>query len=189
MSGNVVSNDWFYTYEDYCKIDDDKRYEVINGVIYLMTAPNMIHQRISSNLHGIFWRYLRGKKCEVFHAPFDVLLPKKDEPSQKSSNIVQPDISIVCDREKLKKRGCFGSPDLIVEILSPSTSKRDMKEKFSLYQEHGVKEYWVVDPFNQIISRFGYEERSKEYQKPEYFVRDETITPLIFPDLQIKLEE
>jgi Uma2 family endonuclease len=190
MNGNVVKNDLFYTYEDYCKIDDDKRYEIINGVIYLMSPePNWEHQTISGNLYGVFWGYLRGKDCQVFHPPFDVILPKKGETRKKASSIIQPDIFVVCDKNKLNKRGCFGSPDLIIEILSPSTAKKDYKEKFNLYQEHLVREYWIVDPLNQIISRFDYDETLKEYKKPEYFLKDDTITPIIFPDLQIKLDE
>ncbi|MDR1702782.1 MAG: Uma2 family endonuclease, partial [Sporomusaceae bacterium] len=189
MGGSAIKKDYFYTYEDYCKLDDDKRYEVINGVIYLLASgANWEHQTISSNLHREFSVYLKGKKCQVFHPPFDVILPKKDETTKKASSIIQPDIFVVCDKNKLNKRGCFGSPDLIIEILSPATSKKDIKEKFNLYQEHGVPEYWIVDPLNQVIDRFLYDETLKEYKKPEYFLRDDTISPIIFPDLKIKLD-
>jgi Uma2 family endonuclease len=189
MSSNAVKYDKFYTYADYCKIDDDKRYEIINGVIYLMTAPNRVHQKISVNLVRKIGNYLEGKPCEVYNAPFDVILPKKGESNENSSTTVQPDILVVCDKNKLNRRGCSGAPDFIIEILSPSTGARDMKEKFNLYQENGVREYWIVDPVHQIIDRFHYDETLKEYKKPEYFSREDTISPIIFPELQIKLDE
>lgn len=182
--------DKVYTYEDYCKIDDDRRYEVINGVIYLMSpGANMEHQEILSNLHREFSVYLKGKKCKVFPAPFDVRLPKEGETKQTASNVVQPDIFVVCDKNKLDRRGCFGAPDLAIEILSPSTGKRDRNEKFNLYQEHGVREYWIVDATNQVIDRFSLDKDTGKYKPAEYFDRNDTITPMIFPDFTIKLEE
>jgi Uma2 family endonuclease len=178
-----------YTYEDYCKFNDDKRREVINGVIYLMTAPLREHQKILSNLFLEFGNYLRGKKCEVFPAAFDVRLPKEGETKETASTIVQPDIVVICDRKKLDRRGCFGAPDLVIEILSPSTGKRDMTEKFNLYQEHGVLEYWIIDPYTQRIDRFPLNKDTGKYASPEYFFRDDTISPIIFPDLTISLAE
>jgi Uma2 family endonuclease len=179
-----------YNYADYYKINDDKRREVINGVIYLMSpSANRKHQRISGNFYGMFWNYLRGKKCEVFHAPFDVLLPKEGETQETASNVIQPDILVVCDKNKLDSKNCKGAPDLIIEILSPSSGKHDTITKFKLYEHHAVKEYWVVDPVHQIVNRFHYDENSKEYKKPDSFSRDDIITPTIFPDLQINLQE
>ena len=179
-----------YTYADYCKLNDDKRREIINGVIYLMSpAPTSEHQEISVNLSGMFWNYLRGKKCKVYDAPFDVRLPKEGETKETVSTVVQPDIAIVCDKGKIDKRGCFGSPDLIIEILSPYTSKRDKTEKYSLYQEHGVLEYWIADPSNQTIERFYLDKSTRKYKGAEYFDRNDSITPVIFPDFTIKLEE
>lgn len=187
---DITQENSFYTYEDYCKFNDNKRREIINGIIYLMSpGANREHQKISGNLFGLFWDYLRGKKCEVYAAPFDVRLPKEGETKSTVSNVVQPDIFVVCDKNKLDRRGCFGNPDLIIEILSPSTSKRDMTEKFNLYQEHGVLEYWIVDPSNQMIDRFSLNKDTGKYTPPEYFHRDDTITPVIFPDFTIKLEE
>jgi len=187
---DLAPNGGDYTYADYCKLNDDKRREIINGVIYLMSpGANMEHQIISVNLSREFSVYLKGKKCQVFTAPFDVRLPQEGETGATASNVIQPDILVVCDKSKLDKRGCFGSPDLIIEILSPATAKRDMIEKFNLYQEHGVLEYWIVDPVHQIIVRFSYDENLKEYKRPEYFSRDDIITPIIFPDLQINLTE
>jgi Uma2 family endonuclease len=152
-------------------------------------APNREHQEISGNLIFKFKGYLQGKKCKVYAAPFDVRLPKEGETKETASNVVQPDIVVVCDKNKLDKRGCVGSPDLVIEILSLSTSKRDMKEKFNLYQEHGVLEYWIVDPASQTIDRFSLDKDTDKYKQVEYFSRDDTITPTIFPELQINLTE
>lgn len=182
--------DKIYTYDDYCKIDDDGRYEVINGVIYLMSpGVNKEHQDISVNLIIEIGSYLKGKKCSVYHQPFDVRLPREGETKKTVSNVVQPDIFVVCDKSKLDKRGCFGSPDLIIEILSPSTSKRDIIEKFNLYQEHKVLEYWIIDPLNQIIDRFSLNKDTGKYKQAEKFFRDDTISPTIFPDFILRLEE
>ena len=179
-----------YTYEDYRKINDDKRREIINGVIYLMSpGANRKHEDISGSLFYLFYDYLKGKKCKVYDAPFDVRLPKKGETKATVSTVVQPDIFIVCDKSKLDNKGCFGSPDLIIEILSPATGKRDKTEKFNLYQEHGVLEYWLADPANQTIDRFALDQETGKYKQPEYFGRDDLITPVIFPDFTIKLEE
>jgi Uma2 family endonuclease len=179
----------FYTYKDYCQFKDDKRREIINGVIYLMTAPLREHQEILSNLFGEFYNYLKGKRCKVYPAVFDVRLPKEGETKDTVSTVVQPDIVVVCDKAKLDRKGCFGSPDLVIEILSPSTSKRDRTEKFELYQEHLIKEYWVVDPSNQFIARFFLDEDTNRYKEAEYFFRDDTLTPVIFPDFTIDLSE
>ncbi|MDR1702198.1 MAG: Uma2 family endonuclease [Sporomusaceae bacterium] len=189
MNSNAVRDDLFYTYEDYAKLDADQRYEVINGAIYLMTSPNRKHQRISGNLFRKIGNYLEGKKCEVYNAPFDVILPKKGETKKTASTIIQPDIFVVCDENKLDDNSCVGAPDLIIEILSPSSVKLDKIIKRSLYELHGVKEYWLVDPVHQIIDRFYYDEVLKEYKKPESFSRDDVITPMIFPDLPINLAE
>jgi Uma2 family endonuclease len=171
-------------------LNDDKRREVINGVIYLMSpAPNRNHQEISGGLFNMFYNYLKGKQCKVYDAPFDVRLPKEGETKDTASNVVQPDILVVCDKNKLDRRGCFGSPDLIIEILSPYTGKRDMTDKYNLYQEHGVLEYWIVDPTHQLIDRFSLDKDTGKYKQGERFYRDETITPVIFPDFTITLDE
>ena len=190
MTTNTIRNDRKYTFEDYLTWNDGKRWELIDGVAYLMPPmPSLEHQKISGGLFSVFFNYLKGKKCQVFHPPFDVRLPKPDESSKKTSSTVQPDITIVCDINKLDSRGCKGSPDLIVEILSPSSSKHDTIIKYKLYEQNAVKEYWIVDPVHQIIDRFSYDENLKEYKKAEYFSRDDIITPIIFPDLTFNLAE
>jgi Uma2 family endonuclease len=133
-----------YTYDDYASWDDGERYEVIEGRVYAMTMPTVKHQSVSGRLYTQLGTFLEGKKCEVFHPPFDVILDNK--------NVFQPDILIVCDKSKLDpKKGCIGAPDMVVEILSPSSVGRDMLLKLKKYLQAGVREYWIIDPENEIV--------------------------------------
>ena len=185
-----ISQDKRYTYADYYKINDGKRREVINGVIYMMSpGSNSAHQEISISLSSMFWHYLRGKSCKVYEAPYDVRLPKEGETKATVSTVVQPDIVVICDKNKIDRRGCFGSPDLIIEILSPSTAGIDKIKKLNLYQEHGVIEYWIVDAAHQTIDKFTLDKDTGKYNRAETFSREDAISPAIFPDLAIKLEE
>ena len=139
-----------YTYADYCTWDDDRRRELIDGVIYAMSpAPSRTHQRILFELSRQFGNFLKGKPCEAFHAPFDVRLNGLGDDDDA---IVQPDLVVVCDQSKLDEKGCNGAPDMVVEILSPSTASRDKVLKFNAYQRAGVREYWIVDPESKTLS-------------------------------------
>jgi Uma2 family endonuclease len=138
-----------YTYADYLEWDEDFRAEIINGAVYAMSPPLTVHQRIVLNLARKIGNYLEGKTCEVFVAPFGVrLFPEAD---RSDDTVVEPDLAVVCDPSKIDERGCNGAPDLIIEILSPSTSNRDKMLKFNLYLEAGVREYWVVDPNAKVV--------------------------------------
>ncbi|QQK81994.1 Uma2 family endonuclease [Salicibibacter cibi] len=140
-----------YTYRDYLQWDDGERWELIHGVPYNMSpAPSRIHQKVLGEIFGEFRDYLKDKSCEVYLAPFDVRLPSQDQ-ADDTDNVVQPDISIICDPDKLDHKGCNGNPDLIVEVLSPSTAKHDRLRKFTLYEENGVQEYWIVDISNETV--------------------------------------
>ena len=137
-----------YTYEDYAGWDDGKRYELIDGVAYLMSpAPTSDHQDISRGIFGQLYTFLRGKPCKVYSAPFDVRLSFDGD----DKTVVQPDISVVCDRSKIVKAGCNGAPDLVIEILSPSSGNRDRLLKFNKYLQAGVREYWIVDPESRVV--------------------------------------
>ena len=150
-----------YTYADYLSWLDDKARELINGFIKTMSpAPRIGHAKVVKNIYRHFDSILTKNKgrCEVFFAPFDVRFPKNGETAHdKIDTVVQPDICVICDLSKLDDRGCCGAPEMIVEVLSPSTAKKDMTEKFNLYEEHGVKEYWIVSrsTINQYISFAG----------------------------------
>jgi Uma2 family endonuclease len=145
-----------FTYKEYCSWPDDERWELIDGLAYDMSpAPSSRHQKISFKLSTQIGVFLQNISCDAFSAPFDVMLPMFPIKSEDEiDTVVQPDTSVICDPSKIIEKGCLGAPDLIVEILSPSTSKKDLNEKFQLYEKHGVKEYWVVDPGNKYISVF-----------------------------------
>ncbi len=146
-----------YTYADYLTWRFDERVELIRGWISRMSpAPLVSHQRILMRLSLPIGNYLINKKCELFVAPFDVRLTNKRKSAINKSitSVVQPDLSIICDLDKLDTKGCVGAPDWIIEILSPGNTKKEIKEKFSLYEENGVKEYWVVYPEYLMVQVF-----------------------------------
>ena len=141
-----------YTYEDYYSWDDGKRWELIEGVPYEMFAmapgPSGSHQGISVSLTRQLSTFLLGKPCKVFHAPYDVRLNADTD----DDTVVQPDLVVICDQSKRDERGCKGAPDMVVEILSKSTAQYDRVTKFNLYQNAGVREYWIVDPESRTIA-------------------------------------
>ena len=178
-----------YTYKDYLTWKFDTIVELIRGKIFRMSpAPNMAHQWVSGSLYYHIYGYLKGKECKVFSAPFDVRLPNPDDDTLDT--VVQPDIVVVCDPSKLDYRGCKGTPDWVVEILSKSTSQTDLIDKFELYQSVGVKEYWIVHPIEETVLPYLLDE-SGEYQllRKTPFTRNETLQVSIFPDLEIELDE
>ncbi|GHV75366.1 hypothetical protein AGMMS49942_01870 [Spirochaetia bacterium] len=138
-----------YTYADVLAWDEDFRAEIVNGEVYAMSPPITIHQRIVRKLTIKIGNYLEGKTCEVFPSPFGVrLFPEED---RSDNTVLEPDVVVICDPSKIDERGCNGAPDLIIEILSPSTSSRDRVLKFNLYLDAGVREYWIVDPETQSV--------------------------------------
>jgi Uma2 family endonuclease len=142
-----------YSYADYLTWQFEEVVELIKGKIFkkAAAAPKRIHQRVSVKLVSRLYHFLEGQKCQVYDAPFDVRFPKGSKEDHKIHDVVQPDICVICDPEKLDDRGCIGAPDLIVEILSPGNSKTELKHKFDLYESHGVREYWVIHPENQDL--------------------------------------
>lgn len=146
-------------YAEYLSLHDDERWEIIDGVAFNMTpAPTTLHQRVVRRLSGEFYRNLEGKSCEYFIAPFDVRLVADGKSDEEIKNVVQPDLIVICDPSKIDERGCKGSPDLIVEVLSPSTAKKDRTEKLRLYRKAEVKEYWIIDPFNETVEVYAFHE-------------------------------
>ena len=146
-----------YSYADYLSWTDDTMREIINGIVYSFSAPFRDHASATGTFFGRAWSYINRKKgkCKIYTAPFDVRLPTNGETDDdKIYNVVQPDICVVCDPSKLDKRGCIGAPDLIVEVFSPSTGKRDMNQKLSLYEKAGVCEYWIVFPNDKAVTVF-----------------------------------
>lgn len=155
-----------YTYADYLTWLDNKTRELLDGFVRLMSpAPTLTHAQISGNIFFFMKEHIRNNngKCQAFSAPFDVRLPKKPDEiaDDKIYTVVQPDVCIVCDETKLDRRGCLGAPDLIVEIISPSSLKYDLNDKFNLYEAAGVKEYWVVSPEAKSVNVFMLQDNGK----------------------------
>ena len=141
-----------YTYADYYKWKFDERVELIKGYIFKMSpGPNRLHQEISGGISFQLQKFLERSPCKVYTAPFDVRFPRKSKADKDIITVLQPDICVVRDRSKLDDRGCIGAPDIVVEVLSPSNNKKELKNKYEIYEEAGVKEYWVVWPYEQTM--------------------------------------
>jgi Uma2 family endonuclease len=177
-----------YSYADYLTWDEGARFELIDGEIFNMSpAPSRRHQQVLRELSTAFSVFLREKECEVFFAPFDVRLLVENKQDDDINNVVQPDLSIVCDKDKLDDKGCNGAPDMIIEILSPSSVKLDRWRKFQLYEKAGVKEYWLVDPINESVEI--YLLISGQYKFQGVFTKDDTISVNILTGLKLDLNQ
>lgn len=177
-----------YTYENLLELDDGKRYELIDGIIYEMSSPTTLHQEIVGEIYAQLHNYLKGKKCKAFVAPLDVCLSGVKNP-KKEYNVVQPDILVVCDENKLTKdMGIQGAPDLAIEVLSPTSRKHDTFIKFNLYQYHGVKEYWIVDVEIGVIYQYILNEKNI-YTLPKTYEITEDIKVNILKNCIISLKE
>ncbi len=177
-----------YTYADYFKWTFEERVELIKGKIFKMSpAPNSLHQRLSMNISGPMWSYLKGKPCQVYSAPFDVRLPRRSKDDQDIITVLQPDICVICDLSKVDKRGCIGAPDIVVEILSPGNNTKELKNKYEAYEEAGVKEYWVVSPQDKTF--LVYTLIDKHYTPSRLMVAGDVITSPALPGFSLDLTE
>jgi Uma2 family endonuclease len=174
-----------WTYKDYreWELDPGERFELIDGVAYAMSAPNTEHQHISMVLSAKLFNFFEGKTCQPFAAPFDVRLFYEEDDSDDT--VVQPDLVVVCDPEKLGKEGCQGAPDLVIEILSPSNSAIEMHRKLNLYLDAGVREYWVIDPEEKLVEIYSLNDDRYE---PRILKIDDTLQSTIFPDFAISMK-
>jgi len=153
---SLAEKDDWYSYHDYLSWPEGERVELIDGTPYAMSpAPRRDHQRIVSILNGQLYQALRETPCEVYPAPFDVKL-SPDEDDHRPT-VVQPDLTIVCDPDKLTEQGVTGAPDLVIEIVSPDSGFHDRGRKFDLYRDSGVQEYWIVDPDERVIEVYQHE--------------------------------
>jgi Uma2 family endonuclease len=177
-----------YSYGDYKSWPNDERWELIDGAAWCMSpAPGRRHQEIAGDLYHFIRTYLEGKTCRVFIAPFDVLLPDRpDQPDDEVASVVQPDVLVYCDRSKLTIKGATGAPDLAVEIITPWTHKKDLNEKLFLYERHGVREFWIVDPGNRSILFFSLN-ANRCFGDPAVLVAPGRLESTILPGLVIDL--
>lgn len=177
-----------YSYADYLNWSDDERWEIISGYPYNMSpAPSRRHQKVLGILFRRLGDFLDNKPCDVYVAPFDVRLSEDYSDEHLVDNVVQPDLSVFCDKSKLDDKGAIGAPDLVVEILSPSTASKDMKTKLLLYQKFGVKEYWLVDPEKKTVERFNLDRQGK--YNPGMMFQENNAESELFADFQISLDE
>jgi Uma2 family endonuclease len=179
-----------YSYADYLTWKFTDRVELIRGWIKKMSpAPSSYHQVVSGNLSFHIQKYLYKKECKVFVAPFDVRLinTKKSSDDNIVYTVVQPDICIICDKDKIDKRGCVGAPDLVIEIVSKGNTKYEMETKFELYEEAGVLEYWIVGLGDETTTVFDLKENKFQFRK--IYSNDDKVPMGIFTDFSLDMTE
>ncbi len=179
-----------YTYADYLKWDLPDMVELIRGKVYRMSpAPTTRHQSIVLNLASEIHTFLKRQPCKVFVAPFDVRLSRKEKADKEIVTVVQPDLCVICDPSKIDERGCMGAPDWIIEILSKHTFSKDLREKFEVYEEAGVKEYWVVHPTEETVLVYTLNAHGKYEGLLKPYIRTDKVQPNTLPGLTIDLTE
>ncbi|MFM8340839.1 MAG: Uma2 family endonuclease [Methylomonas sp.] len=184
----AFKNTQHYNYGDYLTWSDDVQYELIDGEAFMMSrAPDLAHQEVAGEIYFQVRQALQGKPCRAFMAPVDVRLPKQNEADEQIDSVVQPDLFVVCNSNKLDKRGVRGAPDWIVKVLSPSTASRDQITKRNLYERHGEGEYWLVHPVDRVLTIYRLE--NGEYGKPVLSSLEGQTTVGILPEIVISWDE
>lgn len=177
-----------YTYADYLTWQLDEMVELIKGKVFKQAAaPRVNHQRISMKISSGLFSFLKNKKCEVFSAPFDVRLPVMSKKNEDITTVVQPDICVICDPKKLDDLGCLGAPDLIIEILSPGNNKKEIQNKFEVYEESGVKEYWLIHPNECTL--IIYTLIKGKYQGSRLFTFGDKVTSQVLSGFELDLDD
>ena len=185
MSKPALRDREHHTYGEYLHWPDDVRYELIDGVAYLMApAPTLDHQDVAGEIYRQLANALEGKPCRAFIAPIDVRFPKVGEADEQVDTVLQPDVLVVCDSSKLDRRGVRGAPDLVVEVLSPGTSSHDHVRKRRVYERAGVAEYWLVHPLDRMVTV--YRLLGGEYGKPDGFDLSGETPVGVLPDVVIQ---
>lgn len=177
-----------YTYADYLRWRFEERLELLRGKVFQMSGPNTRHQVISGRLFVSLYTYLEKQTCQVFSAPFDVRLPiKGGRRDNEITTVVQPDICVVCDGSKLDDRGVCGAPDLVIEILSPGNSKKEVRLKYELYEEAGVREYWIVNSAEENIVVYALNPAGK-FEGLKMYAGGDTIRSLAVSGFEVKVD-
>lgn len=179
-----------YTYADYISYSENERIEIIDGKIYAMSpAPSRIHQKLIVELSTILNNYIKSNKgpCEVYVSPFDVFLTDNED-IQNCKNIVQPDISVICDKNKLNDKGCIGAPDMIIEVVSPYNPSNDYVRKLSVYEQFKVREYWIINPMEQTIVIYKLDD-TMQYTAPKFYTFKDKIKVGIYDNLEINFND
>lgn len=177
-----------YSYADYLTWELDEMVELIKGKVFKKAAaPRRIHQYATTILLSSFYQKLTEGPCQVYPAPFDVRLPKQSSSDNKIFTVVQPDICVVCDPDKLDEKGCIGAPDLVVEILSPGNKQHELKRKYEVYEEAGIKEYWLLDPESQTLLIYTLE--NNFYRASRLMTSGDTATSHVLSGFELDLEK
>jgi Uma2 family endonuclease len=177
-----------YTYADYLRWNFEERLELLRGKIFQMSGPGTLHQQVSMKLVNRLYNHLQGNRCQVFSAPFDVRLPVKNRRRDNEiTTVVQPDICVIGDESKLDERGCCGAPDLVVEILSPGNSKKEVRLKYELYEESGIREYWIINPTeeNIVVLMFN---PSARFEGLRMYAGGDTITSIAVTGFELNVD-
>ena len=186
MGEPALNLDERFTYKEFKTWPEEERWELIHGAPFRMQSPRTVHQRAVGRLFAQLFRWFEGKTCEPFVAPFDVLLrDRPDQAEDEVDTIVEPDLLVVCDPALVKENGVHGAPDWVLEILSPSTSWRDQTEKRALYERHGVKEYWVLNPDTLDLAIYRW--ANGQFGAPQGASLKEPVAVGLFPGLELTL--
>ncbi|MFN0292029.1 Uma2 family endonuclease [Pedobacter helvus] len=188
-SFNELDENLTYSYANYLNWLFDERLELIKGKIYKRSpGPARLHQKVLTQLFRPIANFLHGKPCDVYVAPFDVRFPKGSKADKDIYTVLQPDLCVVCDKSKLDDKGCLGAPDLVVEILSPGNNKKELLNKYNVYEEFGVKEYWVVSPGEQTLMIYTLDDMGK-FQPSKLFTLSEEVGSTVLPDFVLKIDD
>ncbi|QNN40285.1 Uma2 family endonuclease [Pedobacter roseus] len=186
---NEIDFSAIYSYADYMRFEFEERLEIIKGRVFRMSpAPSHIQQGVLTNIFGLIYNTLQGKSCRVYSAPFDVRLAKKNQIDKEIYTVIQPDLVVICDQSKLDERGCIGAPDILVEILSPGNNKKELINKYEVYEEAGVKEYWIVSSSDKSFFRYILDHQGR-FQPTKLLTEGEEVTTPILPGFTLILEE
>ena len=177
-----------YSYADYLKWDIEERLELIKGKIFPMTGRLTQHQRVSQRVNGNLYDFLKNKTCEVFTAPFDVRLTRNTIDDKLIHTVVQPDLCVICDPAKIDTKGCIGAPDIVVEILSPGNNKKELKNKYEVYEEAGVREYWLLQPEGKLFFKYVLNEIGK-FESSRVLTSGDEVTSSVLPGFRLVLDE
>ncbi|WP_431294582.1 Uma2 family endonuclease [Pedobacter sp. P26] len=189
MQFNELDASLTYSYSNYLNWLFPERVELIKGKIFKMSpAPSSVHQEVIGNIFLKLGNFLKKQPCKVYISPFDVRFTKESRHDKAIFTVLQPDICVICDRSKIDARGCIGAPDLVVEVLSPGNTRMELLNKYRVYEEFGVKEYWVVSQSDQSILIYTLNEMGK-FQPSKIFTLSEKITSTVLPGFELALDD